>query len=260
MIPVNMASITGSLFDSEFFGHTKGAYTGATSDRKGLLEQVSTGTLFLDEIGTLSLDLQGKLLRVLQNGEFIKIGTNTPRRTGTRFIAATNEDLDELIKKKLFRNDLYYRLKGGWLHLPPLRERKEDILALANLFLTKYSNDHHLPRAILTDETLDLLENYTWPGNIRELKNALEAGIVLCKNNTITPLDLQLEAARSKVSQPSENIPGFSIGDSEKETIIRALKKTNGVQKNAAELLNISRRSIHYKVKKYDIKISECKR
>lgn len=259
-IVVDCGSTPAGILESELFGHMKGSFTHAIQDKTGLIEAAHKGTLFLDEIGNISQDMQSRLLRFLEDKQIRRVGAIKEIHVDCRVLSATNADLTADIEKGNFRQDLYYRLKGITLTIPPLRERKEDILALANLFLTKYSNNHHLPRAILTDETLDLLENYTWPGNIRELKNALEAGIVLCKNNTITPLDLQLEAARSKASQPSENIPGFSIGDSEKETIIRALKKTNGVQKNAAELLNISRRSIHYKIKKYDIKISECKR
>jgi DNA-binding NtrC family response regulator len=136
--PVNMASLTGSLFDAEFFGHTKGAFTGAEKDRMGYLEHSNKGTLFLDEISNLPIELQGKLLRVLQDGEYIKLGTDTPRNTDIRFIAATNEDLEKLMANRKFRKDLYYRLKGGWLHLPALRQRKEDIPLLANHFLCEF--------------------------------------------------------------------------------------------------------------------------
>ncbi|MGD8549532.1 MAG: sigma-54 dependent transcriptional regulator, partial [Desulfobacterales bacterium] len=136
--PVNMASLTGSLFDAEFFGHTKGAFTGAEKDRTGYLENSNKGTLFLDEISNLPMALQGKLLRVLQDGEYIKLGTDTPRKTDIRFIAATNEDLEKRITNWKFRKDLYYRLKGGWLHLPALRQRKEDIPLLANHFLNEF--------------------------------------------------------------------------------------------------------------------------
>ncbi|MBU0970092.1 MAG: sigma-54 dependent transcriptional regulator, partial [Proteobacteria bacterium] len=258
-IVVDCGSTPAGILESELFGHMKGSFTHAIQDKTGLIEAAHKGTLFLDEIGNISQDMQSRLLRFLEDKQIRRVGAIKEIHVDCRVLSATNADLTADIEKGNFRQDLYYRLKGITLTIPPLRERREDILALANFFITKYTNEHHLPRAILTDETLDLLKSYAWPGNIRELKNALEAGIVLCKNNTITPFDLQLEAARNQAPQPPENIPGFSIGESEKETIIRALKKTNGVQKNAAELLNISRRSIHYKVKKYDINISEFK-
>ncbi len=195
-IPVNMASITGSLFDSEFYGHTKGAYTGATNDRKGFLETAHSGSLFLDEIGTLPLELQGKLLRVIQDGEFIKIGTNIPRKTGTRFIAATNESLQDLIKEKKFRNDLYYRLKGGWIHLPPLRERKEDIPLLIKHFFQEITSVKKLP--IVSDEIMEKFMSYDYPGNIRELKAIVHSCTNLSKGKNYETEHLPVELKEIK--------------------------------------------------------------
>ncbi len=182
--PVNMASLTGTLFDAEFFGHTKGAFTGAEKERLGYLEYSNGGTLFLDEISTLPLELQGKLLRVLQDGEYLKLGTDTPRKTNARFISATNEDLEKLMAKKLFRRDLYYRLKGGWLHLPALRQRKEDIPALVNYFLNEFSGIDKNPG--IDEEALSLLYHYEYPGNIRELKSITKSAANLSQGRKIS--------------------------------------------------------------------------
>jgi DNA-binding NtrC family response regulator len=255
MIPVNMASITGSLFDSEFFGHTKGAYTGASSDRKGLLEQASTGTLFLDEIGTLSMDLQGKLLRVLQNGEFIKIGTNNPRKTKTRFIAATNENLDELIKNKLFRNDLYYRLKGGWLHLPPLRDRKEDIPLLIHKFYKDVTGDQEsIP--VESSSVMEKMILYNYPGNIRELQSIIQSSLNLSIGKPIAEKHLPsvirnlkikktIKASKDQVYMPLELI--------EKDYIIKVYNGLSQNKTRAANILGIGLNTLRRKLKAYGI-------
>ncbi len=255
MIPVNMASITGTLFDSEFFGHTKGAYTGATSDRKGLLDQASTGTLFLDEIGTLSHDLQGKLLRVLQNGEYIKIGTNTPRKTMTRFIAATNEDLGELIKNKQFRNDLYYRLKGGWLHLPPLRERKEDIPILVHKFFKTITGDNE-SMPVESTSVMEKLTLYDYPGNVRELQSIIQSALNLSVGKPISEVHLPGEIQkikRKKVVISDENQIYVPLELIEKDYI---LKVYNGLAMNktrAANVLGVGLNTLRRKLKSYGV-------
>nr|MBL0712475.1 sigma-54-dependent Fis family transcriptional regulator [Desulfobacterales bacterium] len=165
--PVNMAASNSNLFDAEFFGHTRGAFTGAEYERTGYLEQTNGGTLFLDEIGILPMELQGKLLRVLQNGEYMKLGTSLPRQTDVRIIAATNEDLDRLIRKRHFRKDLYYRIRGAWLHLPPLRERRGDIPVLIAALLAHTNGGSS--REAIAEEALDVLMQYESPGNVREL-------------------------------------------------------------------------------------------
>lgn len=257
-IVVDCGSTPAGILESELFGHMKGSFTHAIQDKKGLIEAAHKGTLFLDEIGNISQDMQSRLLRFLEDKKIRRVGAIKEIDVDCRVLSATNADLPGDIEKGSFRRDLYYRLKVVTLTLPPLKERQEDIQDLAKFFVAKYTREQKIPEATLTDKSLELLQNYSWPGNIRELKNALEAGIVLCRNNTIQPSDLQLETIQ-ETKKTTENNPGFSIGDSEKNTIIRALKQTNGVQKNAAELLEISRRSIHYKIKKYDIQISECK-
>jgi transcriptional regulator with PAS, ATPase and Fis domain len=181
--PVNMESLNTSMFDAQFFGHTRGAFTGADRDSAGYLESSNRGTLFLDEIGNLPLELQGKLLRVLQDGEFIKIGTSTPRKVDVRFIAATNSDLERMMTRNTFRKDLYYRLKGGWLTLPPLRERKEDIPLLVRNFIEEFCGTSG---ADVEDEVLSLLMDYNYPGNIRELKAIIQAAVNLAQGRPIS--------------------------------------------------------------------------
>ena len=255
MIPVNMASITGSLFDSEFFGHTKGAYTGASSDRKGLLEQASTGTLFLDEIGTLSMDLQGKLLRVLQNGEFIKIGTNNPRKTKTRFIAATNENLDELIKNKLFRNDLYYRLKGGWLHLPPLRDRKEDIPLLIHKFYKDVTGDQEsIP--VESSSVMEKMILYNYPGNIRELQSIIQSSLNLSIGKPIAEKHLPSEIRNLKIKKTikaSKDQVYIPLELIEKDYIIKVYNGLSQNKTRAANILGIGLNTLRRKLKAYGI-------
>ena len=188
-IAVNCGAIPEGTIDSELFGHEKGAFTGASQRRVGRIEAASGGTLFLDEIGILPLELQGKLLRVLQNGEYMKLGTSLPRRTDVRIIAATNEDLDRLIEKRMFRKDLYYRIRGAWLHLPPLRERRNDIPLLITE-LTQQSGATPGRRAV-DEEALEALMQYDYPGNIRELESILRSAANLARGQTITMKCLQ---------------------------------------------------------------------
>jgi DNA-binding NtrC family response regulator len=183
-IPLNIAFLAGTLFDSEFFGYTRGAFTGAERDRIGYLESADHGTLFLDEIGTLPVELQGKLLRVLQECEFSRLGTSKLQKADVRYISATNEDLDRLISKRLFRKDLYYRLKGAWLHLPPLRERREDIPLLVQRILQDPGvGAGHVD---IEPDAVSLLMSYDYPGNIRELRSILQAAANLAQDKTIT--------------------------------------------------------------------------
>ena len=256
-IVVDCGSTPAGILESELFGHMKGSFTHAVQDKTGLIEAADKETLFLDEIGNISQDMQSRLLRFLEDKKIRRVGVIKEICVDCRVLSATNADLPADIAEGRFRQDLYYRLKVVTLTVPPLRERQEDISELAHFFIAKYTREHKLSPVVLADNTLELLVSYAWPGNIRELKNALEAGIVLCKNQKIMPSDLQLEITRQETTPTSED--RLSIGDSEKNTIIRALKQANGVQKKAAELLKISRRSIHYKIKRYDIIVSEFK-
>lgn len=255
---VDCGSTPAGILESELFGHLKGAFTHAVKDKKGLIQAADLGTLFLDEIGNISHDMQCRLLRFLEDGMIRQVGAVTDKNVDCRVLAATNADLLEDIDKGIFRQDLYYRLKGITLTIPPLRDRKEDIPELSQFFVDRYTRAQGIDQTRISDVAMKVLVEHTWPGNIRELKNTLEAGTILCRDNIIQPWDLQIEDIRENATLVSD-VQAFSIGESEKNTIIRALKKTRGVQKHAADLLNISKRAIHYKVKKYNIQPLEYK-
>lgn len=254
-VVVDCGSTPAGLLESELFGHTRGSFTHAVNDKKGLIESAHKGSLFLDEIGNISLEMQVRLLRFLEERKIRRIGDLKENAVDCRVIAATNSDLVKDIKDGKFREDLYYRLRVVTLNVPSLRERKEDIPVLADIFTQTYSKQHGTRAFKLSPETRKFIGNYPWPGNVRELKNAIEAGIVLCHSNVLQPRDLHLSGLPTM--QESEQEQGasdsFSLEDTERNAIIRALKQTGGVQKEAAELLGISRRAIHYKIKKYDI-------
>ncbi|WP_419174856.1 sigma-54-dependent transcriptional regulator [Desulfosediminicola sp.] len=262
LIVVDCGSTPPGILESELFGHTKGAFTNAIQDKTGLIEAAEGGTLFLDEIGNISSEMQHRLLRFLEDRKIRRVGAIDEKQIDCRVLAATNADLTADIEEGKFRQDLYYRLRVVTLNLPPLRERRQDIPRLAKMFVQRHCNTYNIPVVHIPDSTMDWLEQLDWPGNVRELKNALEAGVVLCRNNTLLPEDFQLEQPTSK-SRKEDSAPDqgseFSLENSEREAIIRALRQTNGVQKSAAELLDISRRSIHYKLKKYDIQPSDYK-
>ncbi|MBF0413637.1 MAG: sigma-54-dependent Fis family transcriptional regulator [Desulfamplus sp.] len=283
-VVVDCGSTPAGILESELFGHLKGSFTSAVKDKKGLIEAADKGTLFLDEIGNISHEMQCRLLRFLEDKTIRQVGSVHEKIVDCRIISATNADLTADIEAGTFRQDLYYRLKVVTLNVPPLRDRREEIAEFAKFFVDRYTKEHNLPKVTFTDATIKLMESHDWPGNIRELRNALEAGIVLCKNDIMQPYDLQLGNNQkskkndksdlklsSKEGLAAENgtingnttgllvETGFSIEDSEKNTIIRALKESRGVQKKAAELLDISRRAINYKIKKYDIKPNDYK-
>ncbi|WP_272701097.1 sigma-54-dependent transcriptional regulator [Desulfovibrio sp. Fe33] len=250
-VVVDCGSTQPTLLESELFGHVKGSFTHAVKDKKGLIEEADGGTLFLDEIGNISPEMQTRLLRFLQEGTIRRVGDNGERTVSCRVIAATNANLPKMVADGGFREDLYYRLKVVTLTIPPLRERREDIPALADGLLERLCARQERPRAKLSDAALRLLENHPWPGNVRELENTLEASLVFCDGETIGAEDLQLETP----SPGSPHVSGesLSLEDNERETIIRALKAAGGVRKVAADRLGISRRAIHYKIKKYGI-------
>ncbi len=260
-VVVDCGSTPATLLESELFGHVRGAFTHAVTDKKGLIETADKGTLFLDEIGNISPEMQVRLLRFLEDRKIRRIGDVKENSVDCRVLAATNSDLVEEIKAGRFREDLYYRLRVVTMNIPRLKDRKEDIPVLTQLFIENYAQQHGGTRSVrLAPETMDFLCNYPWPGNVRELKNALEAGIVLCLGNILRPDDLQisgLPAARQADARSAEE--SFSLEDTERNAIIRALKQSGGVQKEAAKLLGISRRAIHYKIKKYNIDSSSMR-
>jgi len=254
-VVVDCGSTPAGLLESELFGHVRGSFTHAVNDKKGLIETADKGTLFLDEIGNISVEMQVRLLRFLEDRKIRRIGDLKENAVDCRVIAATNSDLLEEIKAGKFREDLYYRLRVVTLNVPRLQERKEDIPLLADLFVQSYSSQHGTRAIELPEETIQYLRDYPWPGNVRELKNAIEAGIVLGRGTMLKPDDLHLSGLPSltgAVAKVDESA-SFSLEDTERNAIIRALKQTGGVQKEAAKLLGISRRAIHYKIKKYEI-------
>jgi len=253
--PINMDSLTPSLFDAEFFGHTKGAFTGAAKDRSGYLEASNKGTLFLDEIGNLPLALQGKLLRVLQDGEYIKIGTSSPRKTDVRFIAATNKNLEKMMAKKQFRKDLYYRLKGGWMHLPPLKQRKDDIPLLISSFVEECCGPCGTD---IDEEAMSKLMAYDYPGNIRELKSIIQSAVNLAQGKTISKKLLPTHLRKLKtnstcdVSLESETI--VPLEETEKAHILKAYRQMGNNKTRTAGALGISLNTLRRKIEAYGVK------
>lgn len=260
-VKVNCAAIPETLLESELFGHEKGAFTGATQKRIGRFEEADGGSIFLDEIGDLSSSTQVKLLRILQDKEFQRLGSNINLKTDVRVIAATHQNLEELMKKGVFREDLYYRLNVISIPLPPLRERREDIPLLIDFFLKKYSKENQKLITDISKEARILLLRYSYPGNVRELENLIERAVVLCRGDIITTQDLpfHLQEGRSEtLSGPfkkEKSLPE-SLEEIEKDAIIRALRQHHGVQTKAAESLGISERVLRYKIKKYKIQTS----
>jgi two-component system response regulator AtoC len=253
--PVNMASIPTTLFDAEFFGHTKGAFTGAGGERSGYLQYADGGTLFLDEIGSFPLDLQGKLLRVLQEGEYLKIGESRPRKTNLRFITATNMDLQELIGKGLFRKDLYYRLKGAWLHLPPLRERNGDVPLLVKAFLDEQGQSPEGPK--LDPEAMTALLGYDFPGNVRELRSIIQSALNLSGGGVLTPRHLPAEVvkgSRSRSQSPAAGIsPRPPLAEVEREHILDIYRETGKNKALASKKLGIGLNTLRRKLEAYGV-------
>jgi two-component system response regulator AtoC len=248
-IALNCASLSESLIESEIFGHEKGAFTSAYQLKHGLVEVADTGTLFLDEIGEMPIGLQAKLLRFLDSGEFRRVGGNKALTVDVRLIAATNKDLAAMIKKGTFREDLYYRLNVINITLPPLRERKEDISALARHFLKQYAKKLDKSITDLTSDALELLAGYHWPGNVRELENVVERAVILCESNLLGAEDLSVPTP-AVIAELGTNP---SLEEMEKNYILRVLKETNGNQSRASQLLGIDRKTLYLKLKKYGI-------
>ncbi len=258
LIKVNCAALPETLLESELFGHEKGAFTGAMSRRIGRFEAADKGTLFLDEIGELSSSMQVKLLRVLQEREFERLGGNQTIKTDVRLIAATNRDIEKAIKEGTFREDLYYRLNVVSVVIPPIRERKEDIPALIDYFVTKYGRENKKNISGISDEARNLLLRYDYPGNVRELENIIERAVVLSKKGVITGADLPIPVRMAmQGNRLSTGRPRGSLNDTldtvERGLILDALKESGGVQTRAAELLGISERVLRYKLKKYKL-------
>ena len=254
-VALNCAAIPETLIESELFGHEKGAFTHALSQRIGLCEQAHLGTLFLDEIGDLSPAVQCKLLRFLQEREFTRVGGGSPIKVDVRIIAATNKNLEELVKDRTFRQDLYYRINVISLYLPPLRERREDIPLLAEHFLHARLEEEDRPPQSFSKEAMDILTQYHWPGNVRELENAVERAMVWSRGATIAPehfpaslrADSRTECLRDQTLAGRMSLEQ-AVREFEREMILDALKRTNYVQTQASALLGISRRMLKYRM------------
>jgi two-component system NtrC family response regulator len=259
LIKVNCAALPETLLESELFGHEKGAFTGAAARRIGRFEAADRGTLFLDEIGELTSGMQVKLLRVLQEREFERLGGNETIKVDVRVIAATNRDIEKAMKEGAFREDLYYRLNVVSVVIPPLRERKEDVPGLLDFFIKKYSTENKKNITGMSAETRDLLIRYGYPGNVRELENIIERAVVLAKKGVITTSDLPIHVrtAASEAELSAQTLKGSlneTLDTVERGIILDALKASGGVQTRAAEKLGISERVLRYKLKKYTIK------
>jgi len=260
-VQINCGATPEGLLESEFFGYRRGAFTGATADKPGKFEMAKGGTIFLDEIGDMSADLQVKVLRVLEEGEFERVGGNETIKTDARFIAATHRDLEEEVQKRNFREDLFYRLYVIPIMLPTLKERKGDIPYLVTYFLEEFSQKKEEVPTKVSDEAMKILVNYSWPGNVRELRNLIERLVVLNEGEAIFPEDLpeklRMEGGqqtRPKVPVDSEGISfNTAVSEFEKALIIGALEKTNWVKNKAAKLLKIKRTTLVEKIKRYNL-------
>jgi len=257
-IAVNIPALSETLLESELFGHEKGAFTGADKMRKGRFELADKGTIFLDEIGDIPLSIQVKLLRVLQEHQFERVGGTESINIDVRIIAATNHNLANKIKDGLFREDLFYRLNIVSIHIPPLRERKEDILPLIDFFLHKYSKENGRSDIEISKEAIDVLMKYNYPGNVRELENIIERAVVLARTNILATSDLPLTVKGVKYEDQLPELGKGTLTEQvealEKRLIYDALKESNGNQTKAGKLLGITERNLRYKLQKYEIK------
>ncbi|SPD73009.1 Transcriptional regulatory protein ZraR [uncultured Desulfobacterium sp.] len=254
-VVVDCGSLVESLFESELFGHTKGSFTGATDTTKGKFEMAHGGTLFLDEIANISINMQARLLRVVQEQEIFKVGSPLTKKVDVRIISATNRDLLKEISMNTFRLDLYYRLNVVQIHIPPLRERAEDIPLLAEYFFKRLRKTMKKRVSRISDQAMGLLRTYDWPGNARELKNVIERAIVVCEADELGPEHLLLGETPGFARSPETG--GGSLADSEKNEILRVLKECKGNKTLAANILGINRKTLREKLQKYSISFDE---
>lgn len=253
-VAVNCSSFSKELLESEMFGHKAGSFTGALKDKKGLFEEADNGTIFLDEIGEMAFELQAKLLRILETGEYIKIGDTKPTRVNVRVVAATNRNLPEEITAGRFREDLFYRLSVFQIHLPPLRERAGDVRILAKAFVKDFSVRLARPVTEITPAFLEALEQQPWKGNIRELRNVIERSLIVCESERLDVADLPLDIQNTHYEQSDETTPGsFELSAMERRHIARVLEYTKGNKTEAARLLKIGLTTLYRKIEEYGI-------
>lgn len=260
-VPINCAAIPGELLESELFGHEKGSFTGAEGRKLGKFELANKGTVFLDEIGEMNIVLQSKVLRALQEGEIERVGGAKPIKVDIRIIAASNKNLETAVAENAFREDLYYRLSVFPLVIPPLRERKEDIPALVEHFIAKFSVEMNIPQKSISPGAIDILKRYSWKGNVRELENVIERALILCEGDTVTQKELRLNpAGRSDSALDDIPLDGSldeaskaALRIAESRRIKRALEETGGNKSRASELLKVSYKTLLTKIKEYAI-------
>ena len=253
-VAVNCSSFSKELLESEMFGHKAGSFTGALKDKKGLFEEADNGTIFLDEIGEMAFELQAKLLRILETGEYIKIGDTKPNRVNVRVVDANNRNLTEEITAGRFREDLFYRLSVFQIHLPPLRERAGDVRILAKAFVKDFSVRLARPVTEITPAFLEALEQQPWKGNIRELRNVIERSLIVCESERLDVADLPLDIQNTHYEQSDETTPGsFELSAMERRHIARVLEYTKGNKTEAARLLKIGLTTLYRKIEEYGI-------
>ena len=250
LISIDIGTITESLFESEMFGHVKGAFTDAREDKTGWFETATGGTLFLDEIGNLSLTMQSKLLTAIQNRVICKVGSKTPIPFDIRLVCATNKNLEEMVSKNLFREDLYYRINTIVIEIPPLRDRGEDIVLLAEHFLKEYANKYEKFNLKFSSKTLDKLMKYNWPGNVRELRHTIEKAVILCDNDILMPEDFLIAHSIQQTSL-QQKPPTFA--EIERQALQIALNNNNGSVLKASQELEIARQTMYNKMQKYNL-------
>lgn len=248
-ITVDMGAISESLFESELFGYKKGAFTDAKEDRVGKIEATSKGSLFLDEISNLPLSLQAKLLRALQEKQITRLGSNKPIDVDIRLITASNKSIEKLINEGSFREDLYFRINTIEITIPPLRERREDIILIAEFYLKKYREKYEKPQLKLTQSAIEKLNDYHWPGNVRELKHSIEKAVILCNSNNLSTEDFFFKS----YFEPIEESKSIKLYEIEKETIRKAIRMHNGNLSKVAKEMEISRTTLYKKIKKYEL-------
>jgi transcriptional regulator with PAS, ATPase and Fis domain len=252
-IKVHCAALSETLLESELFGHEKGAFTGAVARKRGRFELAHMGSIFLDEIGEISQSVQIKILRVLQDKKFERVGGEETLEVDTRIISATNKDLKAEIEKGTFREDLFYRLNVVNIDIPPLRERKEDIPLLVSAFIKEFAQENNKPVEGIDHKANALLYNYSWPGNVRELRNSIESAVVMCKGTIITPDDLPPAIARDSESNDIRISVGSTLAEAEREIIRSTLNAYNGNKSRTAEILGIGRKTLHRKISDYHL-------
>lgn len=255
-VAINCAGLSETLLEDELFGHVKGAYTGATADRPGRFEHADGGTMFLDEVGDMPLAMQAKLLRVLENGEVVRVGSNEPIRVDVRIISATNSDIAGRVAEKKFREDLYFRIKGATIDLPPLRNRREDIPQLVDHFIANANRSHGTRIKGVTADAKRVLMAYPWPGNVRQLRNVIENMVVLAAGDRLDVADLPPEIHRPPGTGGQAQLgqlAGISLEEAEKELIRNTLKMVSGNREQASSILGIGERTLYRKIKEYGI-------